>query len=581
MPDDYKNLEDLFKQAADKAGGSPPPPPDWGSMSSMLKESALIKAGGGAAKVGLFKALGAKMVTKAVVAVAITGTVTTGAYLAVTEADDVRETIETNSMTTTEETPAAGFPEEENGTVDSKQAAPRTLEHRNNVPSATDQVNTQHNASNKVGAPFDSDHATESNGSSIVVTKHQMDLKTNAVIVTPHDQETNQHTPKTGDVLDAGIPGNASEQATASDESTPGTSMDDAPVHTITSMDEELAEQRTHGAAITPEHMTAAAMDPASDETTADDTQPDVALANESTDAPKTEPLSETTSVDMDADALETDVEAVNKSEALNAISSMREALDPVTKMPFLDRSGAPVKLEALPLEYTTEFIDPKEPKWMISPIFSLDLSRYNIDQIELQNLVGSDYNVVLEDNKLAFTGGVRGAYNVYPYLWIETGVLYARKSTISGSMTLIDSASNIQGVANYRLSGRYLEVPLALTVRDNNGSFGWYGKVGTHLVLNWKSQNSYFEYFDYEKEVVNKVSPSWGTINPAISFGGGIEYNINHRVHAFVEPSYRFTLMPVLNSKEFSDIPVNPKWSTLSVGFGVNYYIGNYEKKD
>ena len=69
-------------------------------------------------------------------------------------------------------------------------------------------------------------------------------------------------------------------------------------------------------------------------------------------------------------------------------------------------------------------------------------------------------------------------------------------------------------------------------------------------------------------------------TLNMAIVFGAGLEYNLNQKLRFYMEPTFRQSLRPVINHETFTDIPLNPYWSTLRLGLGVNYYFGNREKK-
>jgi len=217
----------------------------------------------------------------------------------------------------------------------------------------------------------------------------------------------------------------------------------------------------------------------------------------------------------------------------------------------------------------------PKEPRWLISPYLSIDRSNYTIDQFTLSNLAGSTNDLQIGSNGATFSAGIRGAYNIAPYLWLESGFLYSKKSGIQGIMELYDDNGEVTALANYQLTGDFYEIPLALGVRSNNGYFGWYFKAGVNLAYNRASTSSFFEYYDFEVEKVFTIKPSIRTLNPVIAASAGFEYNILPQLRFYAEPNFRFATRPVLNTPEFDQIPLNPKWSTIGLGIGINYYLG------
>lgn len=217
----------------------------------------------------------------------------------------------------------------------------------------------------------------------------------------------------------------------------------------------------------------------------------------------------------------------------------------------------------------------PEEPRWLLSPYFSIDRSNYAIDQFTLSNLAGSTKDLTIGSNGTTFSAGIRGAYNIAPYLWFESGFLYSKKSGIQGIMELYDDNNEVTALANYQLTGDFYEVPLALGVRSNNGYFGWYFKAGVNLAYNRATTSSFFEYYDFEAEKVFTIKPSIRTLNPVIAASAGFEYNVLPQLRFYAEPNFRFATRPVLNTTEFDQIPLNPKWSTIGLGIGINYYFG------
>jgi len=217
-----------------------------------------------------------------------------------------------------------------------------------------------------------------------------------------------------------------------------------------------------------------------------------------------------------------------------------------------------------------------QEPKWMISPFFSFDRSSYSIDQVSLLNLTTSSSQLQLGGVGTTYTAGLRVAYRPTGHLWLESGFLYSRKSSVKGVMELYTPGGAIPvAAANYQLSGEFFEIPLVLGVRNNNDEFGWYFKAGAFLAYNRPSSNSFFEYYDFEAERLYTLKPSYQTLNPAVSVSAGFEYNITPNLRCYAEPTFRFSNRPMLNTTDFELIPVNPKWSTMGLGVGINYYFG------
>ncbi|GEM_PF-5148369 len=618
MSDDLKNIEDLFREASDQAAGSPPPPPDWAGMSSMLKESALIKTGAGAgtgagsagaggaggsggvgaaAKAGLAKVLGAKLVVKAIVATSITAAVGTSTYVVLQDEP-------------TEISMEEAAPDQNNTDVISLEDEVIVLDETENEV-AQDQMDMTSSDAVELSGATSTEMNTAADQTTASTATAGVNIKSSAA--------------ETG-VTEAAIAGATNENAMASsapnqpaaNEASERMEQDAAASSETNAVAGAVEPQGSiaDGSSDLPSEKLAASSvnSVPSDEPSLESPeqkQPNaatpplegavdaVALNEESSSAPATEvnnmpeasgtvntenaatQMVDASGVSAAAPVVAQPAMPVANANPEMAVVNSSAARFTMNQMPSLTLLGSDTA-SGLALKPPTEydFVPSAEPKWIISPYVSFDRSSYNVDQLELQNLTNSKYNVQLNSSQLQFTAGLRGAYNFYPHLWIESGVLFSQKSAITGEIELSDDNGNLVGIAEYDLSGQFLEIPISIVLRKNNASFGWYAKAGIHLSYNFPSNNSSYLYRDIANEVQYTVEPSIQTLNPAIAFGAGLEYNITPQFRLYAEPSFRYALRPVLNPSGFNNIPLNPKWNTLGLGIGVNYYFGKNAKK-
>lgn len=212
---------------------------------------------------------------------------------------------------------------------------------------------------------------------------------------------------------------------------------------------------------------------------------------------------------------------------------------------------------------------------WLIRPYFSIDLGEYREGVNTLANpitIVSSDVN--LNSGPFNFTSGILAAYHLAPFLWIESGFLYSQKNEISGRMGVLDANFQLIKVVDYHLSGKYLEVPVHLMIKDNNGVFGYYAKAGMHMAFSYSESSNYIDIHDFEIIKTFRVEPSIQTFIPVISLGLGLEYNLNNSLRIFAEPNFRYSTKSVLNASEVENVPINPKWHTFGLAIGLNYYF-------
>lgn len=614
MPNDYKNIEDLFKEASSQAAGPPPPPPDWGGMSAMLKESALIKTGagagagatgaGGAAKAGLAKVLGAKLLVNAVVATTVTVGAVTAVYVAVDD-NDATISIE-ESTTASEDLETASF-EDETATQEAINPADATLAAdespldptQSNALKAVDATNTAGLGGNSTkpnqAMKTTSEGLTEASNAE-PITRGSMTQATDASVEKNEDEATDADENQTNSFA-SGSEADIAATATEANSSSFGDASSEASENTVGNNGSDATLVTDTDLVTTAPDATPPALrmeDPSAVENNSggnnepplDSPFDEEELANNaSASAAQIDATTQdfgTTSDPEEAPIYLIPLDDTPTQNTLeNKIVSNTNSRFTLEQMPLLSLSGSDTS-STLALHGSDEFdfVPSAKPKWIISPYFSFDRSSYNVDQLELQNLTNSKYDVELNSSKLHYTVGLRGAYSFFPNLWLESGLLFSQKSTITGNIELSDDDGNLVGIAEYDLSGQFLEIPIALVLRKNNSSFGWYAKAGVHLSYNFPSNAGSYIYRDLTTERQYIVEPSIKTLNPAVAFGAGIEYNLTPKLRAYVEPSFRYSLRPVLNVDGFGNIPLNPKWNSFGLGVGINYYFGKNGKE-
>lgn len=717
MPDNYKDIEELFKDAASNASGPPPPPPDWGTMSSLLQESAVLQTGAGAAKVGFLKALGTKaMMAKVLLGTVVVGGVVTGGYLVLKDSGKGEEglantTIQAESetlkkgngrSTTYAEGLALHSTEKENLQDKSSQAktlqlsqadrkdrtllnstktdvstdlstiykdgkeanGPKeALTHLENTlaPNAAEDL-TRRGLQNPEASQSQQMLADNSEKGAILGTSTELkgtlgDNSTeHSLLVTAaqgNEQSENSNESSSENISLAAASENVPEATSATEnngetltmesesnpdasalkeasESTQSAAIAGNNEETSTTTEEaaiaaephQLLGTETEGSQVTTGVENAsdvqnnAIVQSTSEEgkrensnsigTTLAETQQDVSIGLQPELTTKPEGASSETqeletggtqlaegAIALENQGSENGTEINTPEEGVqepssNSIDSLNlSSLDLAQEEePRTDSKALTEEEKKHLIDSLTRVIDSlapetsitmghPEPRWLLSPYVSIDRSNYGIDAITLNNLAGSTRDLRLGSPNGTYSVGLRAAYNVAPYLWLESGFLYSRKSAISGTMELYDENNNINAFANYQLSGDFYEIPIALSVRGNNGYFGWYFKAGVHLTYNRPSAQSFFEYYDYDLEKVFTITPSIQTLNPAITASAGFEYNIKQNLRFYAEPTFRLATRPVLNTNEFNNIPLNPKWNTVGLGVGINYYFG------
>jgi hypothetical protein len=559
MSNDFKNIEDLFKQAADQSTGTVPPPPDWSAMGSMLKESALIKSGAGAAKVGIGKMIAAKVFTKATIAIVTSATVITGSTLVVTKPweDEIPQTatdaveVNTSESETTTQTEAIATEwslEDISHELLNEEKSSSTL----SAPSASDISIEKNEASATMGV------SSSTSNSELRKVEIERDKSHDSKTRNEHDLETLNAGLSNGIITVDGITQHANREVSKDEAGLVG-SNETASFHI------------------------------------SNDSSDNFNTISEVSDYDRASGLNNVQSF-KDERALKDARGATEYSHAghINAgLPSKFETLGLTTSDKFSSRVNLPM-MTKLTLSTNlakkestienrditeTEFVQTHQPWFVISPIASIDHGSYNVEPLELNGLSNSIYDIALEDNAIHYTVGVRAGIKVMPFAWLETGFVYAKRSAISGTILLIDESGVGLGLADYQLSGKYYEIPVNIVLRDNSGNLGYFAKVGMHFVGNLSNTANEFKYYDFETELLSTVSPSARTIVPAVNFGGGVEYSFAKHWSAFAEGTYRFAIKPVLNAPQFERAPLNPKWSTLSVGIGVNYYFIRNEK--
>lgn len=211
--------------------------------------------------------------------------------------------------------------------------------------------------------------------------------------------------------------------------------------------------------------------------------------------------------------------------------------------------------------------------RFSLSSFFSFDHSDYILNELELlRSTVGSYHISTDSGNQKRYTVGLRLAYEFSPGLSIQFGLMYSRKGRMTGSVFLQDRGGDFAGVATYSFSGKYYEVPLLLKFTNKTRLFDWYITGGMKFQINVASDDNYFEYTDYTEGQVYHVELGGQSVGNALHLATGMEYEISPRFRWFAEPSFSYSLSPVVKLNNFTKPPFNPNINTFGIGAGLIY---------
>ena len=174
------------------------------------------------------------------------------------------------------------------------------------------------------------------------------------------------------------------------------------------------------------------------------------------------------------------------------------------------------------------------------------------------------------QSRKMSFTTGILGGYNVIGGLYIETGLLYSNKGTMHWNFG--DAESNSGNTVSYHLEGKHLELPLKIRYEYARKSFTWYASFGTHLKFNISANKSMYDYYDYENMLHYSISPKTKSLGTTLAVNTGLEFNVNPNISFFIEPEFRYSFTPMLQVKDHTVLPINPRQHSFGFGAGVSY---------
>ena len=523
-------------------------------MSAALKQASVVKGAGaaagkaGAAKAGVAKVIAGKTLVKAGVAIAVSGSVATTAYV-VTTVDDEAPPIVVEAIDHTDHAIVLPQPQQASPETPDRLLETSTLTETENDATADEgsTANTANGTANYTDYLLPGASTVASQRTTLPAAEAAAD---NSTASNAGTEALNSFQQNTGNNAAAGSEGSASTEANteADADALASTAAANANNDNIANPPVDDNDTMTEGQADIPQ---------------------DAAADIQQADAGSTA----TTGIRTEA------ISGAQQDVSDNLLPRNTENLSEMLSITEL--SGAPLLVPAVSPEPnpTNDWYE-WQGRWMVAPYVSLDRSRYSVDELDLLQANQSNYNLVLNAQSTDYTVGARAAVRVAPYLWAESGILYSSKAAIKGTVDVLSDTGLHIGTAQYNLSGRYLEIPLAISVRSNNGQFGWYARMGVHLAYNMQSDSSFYSYNNYESYTQQRIVPSMQTMNMTIMFGAGVEYNISKTLRFYAEPSFRQSLRPVINHDTFSNIPLNPHWSTLGLGVGVNYYFGNRDKK-
>lgn len=120
----------------------------------------------------------------------------------------------------------------------------------------------------------------------------------------------------------------------------------------------------------------------------------------------------------------------------------------------------------------------------------------------------------------------------------------------------------------------RYIEIPLIVRYEINRKKIQPYFELGLSPHIYWNSKfssdsNKYEDEYTYEKD----SSLGFNKLQYALVFGIGINFQVNKKLKAFLQPTFRHNLTIMQINADGS----NANFYSLGLEFGIRYCFSSY----
>ena len=222
------------------------------------------------------------------------------------------------------------------------------------------------------------------------------------------------------------------------------------------------------------------------------------------------------------------------------------------------------------PLPYTPnepssaeEKVEHTFPHWAVAPWLSLGHSVFT----DPDHGNGSEPEGLISGNDLPGSAGLRVQYAFDRHLAFFTGIQASRKGSLRGTVT---SSSTLR--TEYQLSGNYVEIPLALKFILPLENKELYARGGISLLFNMASGSDKVTMYDQGQKQTSTLVLASGSMGTAVDLGIGAQFRLSRHVGLFIEPSYQYSLSPVVKHPSFDRLPFNPRIHTFSLITGLSF---------
>jgi len=222
-----------------------------------------------------------------------------------------------------------------------------------------------------------------------------------------------------------------------------------------------------------------------------------------------------------------------------------------------------------------------------IGGYFSLDFNQYTSKDMKNTSYGESQYVLNAFDpnsdsvKRVQFTAGITGGYGFSKYFSVEGGLYYAQRKKVNKNIVVPMYASSYgESISEYfyYYNGKYLDLNIRLKWYVVKGKVSYYvapGMFGSFNFPGKEEKRGYFMRTFYSESThpeTQKIilEPRSLGLSPCIA--GGVEVQLNSKWGIYAEPSYRYSLNPVIQHATYDKIPVHHFLRTISFGIGGMY---------
>ena len=206
---------------------------------------------------------------------------------------------------------------------------------------------------------------------------------------------------------------------------------------------------------------------------------------------------------------------------------------------------------------------EPSVAHWSIAPWFSLGHSTWT----DPENGDDGSLDQLTVGHEQPGSMGLRVQYAFDRRFALITGIQYARKGSLRGTVQTSPVLSTY-----YNLSGDYLEIPLSLKFTLPLENKDLYVRAGGLLQFNMHSGSDRVAMTDASRKQLSTLVLARGSMGTALDIGIGAQFRLVRQWALFIEPSYQYSLSPVVKHPSFDLLPFNPRIHTFSLATGLSF---------